>query len=360
MKTIAAILIELNRPLELVELEIPPLQNGQVLVQMVYSGLCHTQLNEWKGKKGADPYLPHTLGHEGSGIVLEIGEGVTKVKPGDRVVLSWIKGRGLDVLGASYQWEGRKVNSGAISTFMEKAVIAESRVIPIPDTIPFREASLLGCAIPTGAGVVLNDMQLKAGQSVAVFGIGGIGLSALIAARSLNAYPIIAVDVVQEKLERSKRAGATHALHANESGMMEKLFAITQGKGLDFALECAGRKEVMETAFSCVKAPGGLCVLAGNLAKGEKIQIDPFDLIRGRRILGTWGGGTQLDEDVPRYIDLFFKERNSLDILISDEVPLGEINDLMARLDQGKIARGLIALNLPVSIHKKVDLASYV
>jgi S-(hydroxymethyl)glutathione dehydrogenase/alcohol dehydrogenase len=345
MKTKAAVLIQLNQPLEIVELEIPPLKKGQVLVQMAYSGLCHTQLNEWKGTKGPDPYLPHTLGHEGSGVVLEIGEGVTKVKPGDRVVLSWIKGVGLDVPSTTYRLGERIVNSGAISTFMEKTVVSENRLIPISTEIPLKEAALLGCAIPTGAGVIFNDMQLKEGQSIAIFGIGGIGSSALLAASHAKAHPIIAIDVNEEKLNRAKQLGATHLIDAKKVDVLAVLAEITNKKGVDFAFESAGRKEVMEMAFDSVKAPSGVCVIAGNLPKNEKIQIDPFELIKGKKIVGTWGGGVQIDRDVPLFASIFLKNRATLSALISHEVRLSEINQLMDALNKGQMARGLIAFD---------------
>lgn len=343
VKTFAAILVQQNHLLQIVELEIPPLKKGQVLVRMAYSGLCHTQLNEWKGTKGPDPYLPHTLGHEGSGTVLEIGEGVTKVKPGDHVVLSWIKGMGLDAPSTTYLWNGQAVNSGAISTFLEKTIVSENRLVPISPQIPLKEAALLGCAIPTGAGVVFNEMNVLENQSIAIFGVGGIGSSAILAAQHAKANPIIAIDIHEEKLERAKQLGATHLIHAAHEHPLSQISAISGGKGLDFALESAGKAKTMEWAFECVKAPGGLCILAGNLPKGEKIQIDPFELIRGKRIVGTWGGGVQIDRDMPKFIEKFIKKKSGLDSLISHEVPLHGINQLMSLLQDGKIARGLIA-----------------
>jgi len=341
MKTKAAILTQLGKPLEMWELEIPALKPGQVLVKMAYSGLCHTQLNEVKGLKGEDKFIPHTLGHEGSGTVVAIGPGVTKVVEGDSVVLSWLKGKGMDVPSSQYQSLHGSVNSGAISTFLEMAVVSENRVIPIPPEMPLKEAALLGCAIPTGAGVVRREMKLKTGQGFAVFGTGGVGLSALLAAKHAGANPLIAVDVQEEKLNTAKRMGATHTVNARTQDPSLAILEITAGQGIDYVFESAGTKEAMEKAFSSLKAPG-LCVLAGNLPKGEQITIDPFDLIRGKRITGTWGGASQIDTDVITYAQHFLEGSFDLTSLITHITPLSEINDLLSLLEAGQVGRGLV------------------
>jgi len=235
MKTKAAVLTKQKAPLEIWELEIPELKAGQVLVKVAYSGLCHSQLNEINGVKGEDKFIPHTLGHEGSGTIEAIGPEVTKVKPGDHVVLSWIKGKGADVPSCRYG----NVNSGAISTFMTHAVISENRVIPIPDAMPLKEAALLGCAIPTGAGVVKNEMELQAGESFAVFGSGGIGLSALLAAKGAKADPIIAIDVNETKLNQAISCGATHVINATKQDPVAAILEITKGSGVDYVLSPA-------------------------------------------------------------------------------------------------------------------------
>ncbi|MFN0064681.1 MAG: zinc-binding dehydrogenase [Chlamydiales bacterium] len=343
METFAAILCKQNSPLQFIELEIPQLKPGQVLVEIAYSGLCHTQLNEIKGLKGEDRFLPHTLGHEGSGVVLAVGEGVTKVKPQNRVVLSWIKGKGMDVPSTQYQSPQGKINSGAISTFLRHAVISENRVVAIPEEMPLREAALLGCALPTGAGVVRNEMSLKAGDSFALFGAGGVGLSGLLAAVQAKASLVIAVDVHKEKLARAQQLGATHVIDARTSDPVATILEITGGKGVDYVFESAGKKEAMQNAFCSLKAPG-LCVLAGNLPKGEQIAIDPFDLICGKRIVGTWGGKSDIDIDVPAYVKLFLQGEFKLRELITHEVELEDINILIEQLERGEVGRGLIRL----------------
>jgi S-(hydroxymethyl)glutathione dehydrogenase/alcohol dehydrogenase len=345
MKTLAAVLEQLNKPLRIRELTIPDLRPGQVLVEVAYSGVCHSQLLEVRGKRGPDRFLPHTLGHEGSGTVLEVSASVTKVKPGDHVVLSWIKGNGADVPFTVYQSLEGAVNSGAISTFMQQTVTCENRVTPIPDAMPLREAALLGCAIPTGAGIVSNTARVRPGSSVAIFGVGGIGLSAVLAADLVHATTVIAVDVSDHKLEQARQVGATHLINARQQDPLETILEITGQRGVDYAIEAAGQRETMETAFQVVRDGGGLCVLAGNLPHGERISLDPFDLIKGKRIVGTWGGETQPDRDIPMYVDLYLSGKLKLDRLITHTYNLDEINQAFSDLEAREVGRALIALS---------------
>ncbi len=347
MKTKAAILYQTNQPLQVEELMIPELKTGQVLVKITCSGLCHTQLNEIRGLKGEDKFIPHTLGHEGSGIVKIVGLGVEKVKPGDHVVLTWIKSNGMDVPSTSYQNNnGVSVNSGAISTFMEYAVISENRLVAIPKKVPLREASLLGCAVPTGAGIVMNTAQVKPGSSVAVFGVGGIGLSAVMASSLIDDTIIIAIDVFEHKLEQARQLGATHLINARQQDPVATILKITSGRGVDYAIEAAGRRETMEAAFQAVRDNGGLCVLAGNLPHGEHISLDPFDLIKGKRIMGTWGGETQPDRDIPMYVDLYLSGKLKLGKLITQTYSLSDINRALEDFENGKVSRALIDMSL--------------
>lgn len=346
MKAKAAVLYEINRPLQIEDLTIPELRPGQVLVKIAYSGICRSQLNEIQGLKGQDKYLPHTLGHEGSGIVEAIGAGVSKVEPGDHVVLTWIKGRGADAPSSSYKKaDGSIVNSGAISTFMTKAVISENRLVKIPPKMPLREAALLGCAIPTGAGIVLNTLKVQPGNSVAIFGIGGIGLSAVLAASLMNVTPVIAIDVFDYKLNLARDVGATHLINASQEDPLATILKITGECGVDYAIEAAGRRETMESAFQAVRDNGGLCILAGNLSHGERISLDPFDLIKGKQIIGTWGGETDPDRDIPKYIRLYQAGRLKLNELITDHFTLDDINKAINMMRKGEIAgRCLIEL----------------
>jgi S-(hydroxymethyl)glutathione dehydrogenase/alcohol dehydrogenase len=355
MKTTAAVLTGINQPLRIEELRIPPLNKGQVLVEMAYSGICHSQLNEIHGLKGEDRFLPHTLGHEGSGIVLDTGPEVTKVKPGDPVVLTWIKGKGHDVPSTRYaRSDGTWVNSGALSTFMTHTVVSENRLVPLSNAMPLKEAALLGCAIPTGAGIVMNKARMQPGQSVAVFGMGGIGLSSLLMAVHINSRAgemqdppdavIIAVDISDDKLSLARRIGATHGINAAVQNPLDAIMAITAGQGVHYAIEAAGQPAVMEQAFRSVRDKGGLCILAGNLPLGETISIDPFNLIKGKQIAGTWGGETDPDRDIPFYERSFLAQTMDFRPFVHFVSPLHRINDAIRRMETGQAGRCLVEM----------------
>src|SRR3990167_7385379 len=202
----AAILVAQRAPLEVVELDLPEeLSFGQVLVKVHYSGICGAQINEIEGAKGPDKFLPHLLGHEGSGTVVAAGRGVTRVKPGDHVVMHWRQADGVQAETPSYSWNGRKVNAGWVTTFNNYAIVSENRITPIPHDFDLRLAPLLGCAVTTAIGVVNNDAHVKIGQSVVVFGVGGVGLNIIQAAAMVSANPIIGIDLFDKKLEMAKR-----------------------------------------------------------------------------------------------------------------------------------------------------------
>jgi len=343
MKTTAAILVELSQPLELVELEIPPLKPGQVLVEVAYSGVCHTQVLEARGHRGEDRFLPHCLGHEGSGIVREIGEGVTKVAPGDSVILSWIKGSGLDVPGTVYDWNGRAVNAGGITTFAQYAVIAENRLTPLPCGISLQHAALIGCAIATGAGAVINAAQAQAGRSLAVLGIGGVGLCAVAAAALSGCRPVVAVDLKPHKLALARQMGATETIEAGNTDVVAAIGDLCPG-GVDYAIEATGRPAVMLQALASVRAQGGAAVIVGNAHSGERLELDPRQLNQGKRLLGTWGGDSVPDRDYPRYCELVASGRLDLGPMLSSPYPLAAINQALDDLEAALVVRPIIAM----------------
>jgi len=341
MKTTAAVLVEPGKPLELTDLDIPALKPGQTLIEVVYSGVCHTQVGEARGHRGEDKFLPHCLGHEGSGIVREVGPGVAKVKPGDRVILSWIKGSGADVPGSVYDWNGRKVNAGAITTFATYSVISENRLTLVPDGMPMRLAALVGCAVPTGAGVVFNTAQPRPGQSVAVFGVGGIGACAVAAAALSGCSPVIAVDVNPDKLGLARRLGATHTINSKTADPVAEVLKVCQG-GSDFAIEATGLAPVMRQALACVRNQGGTAVVIGNARFGTTLELDPREFNMGKRLLGTWGGDNVPDRDYPRYCKLLSVGRLNLEPLLSKSYTLTDVNAALDDLEQGKAARPLL------------------
>lgn len=340
MKTTSAVLVELGKPLQVTEIETPTLQAGQVLIEVLISGVCKTQLLESRGFRGEDKFLPHCLGHEGVGLVKEIGPGVRKVKPGDQVVLSWMKGSGFDIPGTQYTWNGKKVNSGAITTFGKYSVLSENRLTIVPKDIPLKEAALFGCALPTGMGAVLNTASVQAGQSIAIFGTGGVGLFSVAAAAIAGCAPVIAVDVNPMKLEAAKKVGATHTVLAGENTLKE-IAALVPG-GLDFSIEASGAPQAMQMALECVRPRGGTAVVIGNAKFGSVLEINPRQLNDGKRLLGTWGGDNDPDVHFPRYFKLFQSGKLKLDVFTTNVYPLLKINQALDELEAGKVVRPLI------------------
>lgn len=343
MRTKAAILVETGKPLVIDTLELPPLKPGQVLVEIAYSGVCHTQVLEARGKRGKDPFLPHCLGHEGSGIVVAIGEKVEKVKPGDAVILSWMKGLGANVPGSVFDWNGTKVNAGAITTFSRHSIISENRLTPLPKDFPLKEAALIGCAIPTGLGAVFNTAQPKSGESIAVFGCGGIGLSAILGASIAGCVPIIAIDINPEKLASAKKMGATHTILAKEQDPTEEIAKIGP---LDFAIEASGSPAAMNQALKSVRQQGGTAVIIGNAHHGSTVQIDPLQFNLGKKMLGTWGGDNQPDLHFPKYCNLIRYGKLDVKPLMSHTYGLDAINTALEDLEQGRALRPIIDMSL--------------
>ncbi len=339
MKTRAAVLYQLNKPLVIEELEIPHLRPGQVLVKLLYSGICRSQINEITGLKGADHHLPHLLGHEGSGVVCAVGPGVAKIKTNDQVVISWIKGTGIDAEAPIYLRGDKNIFSGKLSTFNEYSVISENRLTKIPADIPADCAALLGCAIATGAGMVKNTLQAKEHSSLAIFGAGGVGSSAILGALNQNVGIIIAVDISRRALQFAKKLGATHTLLFSKT--LESRIRKICPQGLDGAIEASGNKLAMEMAYRILNDRGKL-VIAGNIRHDATISINPFDLIRGKRIVGTWGGETQPDTDIPYYIHQFQNGNFPINQLISKKFRLSQINEAISLLKKSAVSGRLL------------------
>jgi len=339
----AAVLLKINRPLEIYELDIPALVAGQVLVKILYSGLCRSQVMEVRGGRGEDLWLPHLLGHEGAGIVVEIGEGVSKVKPGDGVILGWIKSEGVDAPGAKYKKDGQVINSGRVTTLSNYSVVSESRVVKKPVDLPFDEAILFGCAIPTGAGMVLNEIKPSKESSVVLLGLGGIGLSALMALKASGIKKIIAVDISKKKLEMAVRLGVTHVLNPNDDDFLEIVNKITLG-GADYCIESAGKTSTIELGFSLINKSRGKLLFASHPPSQETISLSPHELISGKKISGSWGGSSSPDKDIPKIFNLFHASNIPIGALLTKRYRLDEVNDAIDDLESGSVFRPLIVM----------------
>ncbi len=342
MKTRAAILYQLNVPLEILDVEIPELKRGQVLVKILYSGICRAQFNEMIGLKGPDRFLPHMLGHEASGVIEDIGTDVTKVKKGDYVILSWIKGDGIEAGSTQYKNGRHVINAGGVTTFSEYSVVSENRVTKISKRIPADIASIIGCAVATGSGIINNTLDVPAGSSVAIFGVGGIGSSIILAAKRRGCEKIIAVDISKKKLDLARKLGATDVVHCR--GTVQRALTKIAPEGVDYSIDASGSKTAMETAFEILKTTG-TCVIAGNLSKDEKISLHPFELIKGKRIVGTWGGETVPQRDFPRYVRAYLKKELPIDQLITHCFRLEEINEAFEVLQKGEAGRIVIKMS---------------
>ena len=339
----AAILVAQNKPLEVAEIQAPDLDIGQVLVEVAYSGICGKQIEEISGKRGDDPYIPHLLGHEGAGTVVEIGPGVRKVKPGDKVVLHWIKGPGIDAMPARYQWDGTQVSSGWVTTFSQFTVASENRVTPIDADSDMDVASLMGCAVTTGLGIVFNNAQLRPAESIAVFGVGGIGLNVIQGAALVNAYPIIAIDLFDHKLEWAKNFGATHTINSSYDDPEQVLKDLSKGLGIDVTVDTTGITPVRQTAYNSTSNTGRT-VFAGVPSLNDEISIDSFPIHFGRRLIGSHGGETRPDVDIARYMKLYSLGKLKLKEQITHRFKLGEINDAVTQVRNGEVGRCLIEL----------------
>jgi S-(hydroxymethyl)glutathione dehydrogenase/alcohol dehydrogenase len=334
----AAILKSLKAPLVVADVQMPEdLAIGQVLVKIHYSGICGSQLGEIDGAKGKDNYLPHLLGHEASGTVHKVGPGVKYVKPGDKVVLHWRKGLGIESETPHYIWDGNKVNAGWITTFNEYAIVSENRVTPIPDDSDLKVAALFGCAVTTGFGVVENNAKVRIGESVVVFGAGGIGLNIVQAAELVSAYPIIAIDLHDNKLERAKQMGATHIINTKREDASQKINEILGNAGADVFIDNTGQPAIIEMGYRLTKSQGRV-VLVGVPRKDNNISIYSLSLHFGKSISGSFGGEAIPNVDIPRYQQLYSAGRLKLDELLTDCFTLDQINDAIENIRNGKVA----------------------
>ena len=342
----AAVLYQTGSPLKVINnIEIPDLKPGQVLVKLAFAGICRSQIMEIKGKRGKDRFLPHLLGHEGTGIVSKVGPQVTKVKPGQRVILGWIKGEGAEVSNTAYFKEGIRINAGAVTTFNEYAVVSENRCTSLPDSVPMDVGMLFGCAVLTGAGIITNEIKPDNGATMALFGLGGIGTSALIACNLFDLKQLVVIDPFESKRQLALELGATNVIDPIKCDPVQQIYNLTGGVGVDYAVECAGLIQTIEQSFSSVRNNGGRCVFASHPPEGEKISLEPHALISGKQISGTWGGDSSPDRDIPLFSDLYAKGQLPIEKLISRRYPLEDINLAIEEMEKGLVGRPLIEIN---------------
>ena len=343
-KSRAAILVSQNMPLEVDIIDFPEkLELGQVIVKVEVSGICGSQIGEIYGHKGQDEFLPHLLGHEGCGKVIQIGEGVNTVKEGDKVVLHWKAGAGIQSNTPKYSWRGKNLNAGWITTFNDYAIISENRCTKIPINTHSTVASLMGCAITTGFGVIENNAKLKIGESVVIFGSGGIGLSMIQAAKSVSAWPIIAVDIHENRLILAKEIGATHTINNRNQDAFKKLNKIFKNSYLDVFIDNTGIPSIIENGYQLTKKDGKI-ILVGVPKLGENINIYSLSMHFGKQMIGSFGGSSQPEKDIPRYLNHIDKNKIDMNRLISKTFSIEEINKAIDSMRDGSTA-GRVLIN---------------
>ena len=333
----AAILAAQGQPLVIDEVELPQERlPGQLLVKVHYSGICGSQVAMIDGKRGEDPYLPHLLGHEGSGVVEDVGPGVKTVQAGDYVVLHCGIGDGIEAETPSYRWRGKHLNAGWVTTFNEYAVVSENRVTAIPEDFDLELAPLFGCAVLTGLGTI-RKAQIEFGQSVVVFGAGGVGLNVIQGADLASAEPIIAVDLSDDKLHLARQFAATHCVNARHSDPQTEILKIVGDAGADVTIDCTGHVEVLEMAYQITRTEGKTILLSGPRA-GYKVQLDPLPLHFSRTLTGFQViTESRPHEEIPRYIKLANAGKLKLRELITDYCRLEEINSVIEKMRNGSL-----------------------
>ena len=334
IKIKAAILEKLNSPLVIRELGLTELKIGQVLVKVIVSGICGSQLHEMNGNKGNSKFLPHLMGHEGCGLVEVIGPGVTKVKPGDKVVMHWRPGLGIESDFPKYNLDGKVFSSGKVNTLTEKAIVSENRLTVVPPDTDSEFAALLGCSLTTALGVIDNESNLKFGERIAVVGCGGVGLNVLTAARLRGAGEIHAVDTAKAKSELCLEHGATY-FHANVGELPS---------GIDLVIDTTGVPEVISEIFLKLSNKGRILLLGQPTPDQSLVFPEALRLFNGSglSIKASQGGSTVPQDDIPRYIDLLKLGLLSIDKLITHRFDLTEINSAFETLKSGTAGRIMI------------------
>ncbi|HHQ4892136.1 TPA: S-(hydroxymethyl)glutathione dehydrogenase/class III alcohol dehydrogenase [Aeromonas veronii] len=367
IKCKAAIAWGPGQPLSIEEVEVMPPQAGEVRVRIVATGVCHTDAFTLSGE---DPegVFPCILGHEGGGIVESVGEGVTSVKVGDHVIplytpecgecnfcksgktnlcqkIRTTQGKGLMPDGTTrFSKDGQPIyHYMGTSTFSEYTVLPEISIAKVDPAAPLEEVCLLGCGVTTGIGAVMNTAKVKEGESVAIFGLGGIGLSAVIGARLAKAGRIIAIDINESKFELARKLGATDCINPNDydKPIQEVIVELTDG-GVDFSFECIGNVKVMRAALECCHKGWGESVIIGVAGAGQEISTRPFQLVTGRVWRGSAFGGVRGRSELPSYVQRYMQGEFRLDDFITHTMGLEQINEAFDLMHQGKSIRTVI------------------
>jgi S-(hydroxymethyl)glutathione dehydrogenase/alcohol dehydrogenase len=359
----AAVLYEYGKPLSLEEVELDPPKAHEVRVRIAAAGVCRSDLHIMKGE--AHIKLPAVLGHEGSGVVVETGEGVASLKPGDHVILSFVPNCGrcyfcttgrtnlcdahaatgpnlFDGTTRLHTGAQRISHMGKVACFAQEAVVPESGCIPISKDLPLPQAALIGCCVTTGVGAVIFNARVEPGSTVAVVGCGGVGLNVIQGARLVNASKIIAVDINEGALEFAMRFGATHTVNPTRQDALKRIREITGGLGADYAFEVFGSSETVRLAFEAARK-GGTAVVVGLAPVGDLASIDPVALVRQEKTLkGCYYGSSRPTMDMHRMVELYQQGKLDLDGLITRSYRLDEINRAYQELDRGQVGRGVI------------------
>ncbi|HDZ8842483.1 S-(hydroxymethyl)glutathione dehydrogenase/class III alcohol dehydrogenase [Aeromonas dhakensis] len=367
IKCKAAIAWGPGQPLSIEEVEVMPPQAGEVRVRIVATGVCHTDAFTLSGE---DPegVFPCILGHEGGGIVESVGEGVTSVKVGDHVIplytpecgeckfcksgktnlcqkIRATQGKGLMPDGTTrFSKDGQPIyHYMGTSTFSEYTVLPEISIAKVDPAAPLEEVCLLGCGVTTGIGAVMNTAKVKEGESVAIFGLGGIGLSAVIGARLAKAGRIIAIDINESKFELARKLGATDCINPSDydKPIQEVIVELTDG-GVDFSFECIGNVKVMRAALECCHKGWGESVIIGVAGAGQEISTRPFQLVTGRVWRGSAFGGVRGRSELPSYVQRYMQGEFKLDDFITHTMGLEQINEAFDLMHEGKSIRSVI------------------
>ena len=365
MKTESAVLLEYKKPLVIEELELDAPKDREVLIEMKAAGLCHSDYSIIQGKFSMPP-LPCIPGHEGAGVVKEVGPNVTRVKPGDHVIVLWVPVCGQcyyclrghhhlcaekDKVRAGTMLDGtHRIRKGdqninvmmGVGVFSRYNVMSELSVVPVDKDVPFDSACIVGCAVITGVGAVLNRAKIRAGSTVAVVGVGGIGLNIIQGAVLGNASKIIAIDILDNKLEFAKQFGATHVINAAKEDPIEAVLKLTNNIGVDYSFEALGRSETTFTAFKLIRR-GGQAVIAGIPALDDGLMLPLFEVsLMEKSIIGTYCGSGDGRIETINLVNLYKNKRLKLDELITKRYRFEEINTGFEDLASGKNARGVI------------------